>query len=432
MNLPFLAGDAAQGERTVLHRPAFPSPPGAAIRRVPLLPFADPSSASSGAERRRSKLWELGETLHCSIIGTCLSTAELRQVLTRAKVVDAEKASEHELHILGVMAASAREPAGRLLHKALDRRHHGTLTQFAKADTPAALRALWDDAVRKGDIPGAYWAALTHPTATSEIVKHVFGEIHMLSHLVGAANRADIRRLRQLQDDNAALREKLDRQQRHVHEAFKVRDEAVRRLNAATSVQPADASGADAEELDAAQALIADLNRRLSGLEAHSRKLQGRLDGASAALRQAQEARRDAEAACIEMRSELDHAGSRLASVLGTEPVGDDSALDLSGVTLLYVGGRAHQMPSLRALIERSAGHFLHHDGGIDDNAALLPGLVSRADLVAFPVDCISHGAMNAVKRHCGQAGKRFLPLRTSSLTCLLAALDDRAVPQDA
>lgn len=132
------------------------------------------------------------------------------------------------------------------------------------------------------------------------------------------------------------------------------------------------------------------------------------------------------------MRAELDHADARLVSVLGTETVGDDAALDLSGMTLLYVGGRAHQMPSLRALIERSAGQFLHHDGGIDDNAALLPGLVSRADLVAFPVDCISHSAMNAVKRHCGQAGKRFLPLRTSSLTCLLAGLVDRPVSQGA
>jgi hypothetical protein len=35
----------------------------------------------------------------------------------------------------------------------------------------------------------------------------------MLSHLVGAANRADIRRLRELESENVALQDKVARQQ---------------------------------------------------------------------------------------------------------------------------------------------------------------------------------------------------------------------------
>jgi hypothetical protein len=73
------------------------------------------------------------------------------------------------------------------------------------------VRALWADAVRRGEIPGAYWATLTHPAATQAIVREAFGEVHMLSHLVGAANRADIRRLCQLEAENAALQARLDR-----------------------------------------------------------------------------------------------------------------------------------------------------------------------------------------------------------------------------
>jgi hypothetical protein len=65
----------------------------------------------------------------------------------------------------------------------------------------------------------------------------------------------------------------------------------------------------------------------------------------------------------------------------------------------------------------------LHHDGGIEHNAAMIPGLVSRADMVVFPVDCISHEAAIAVKRSCRLMGKRYMPLRTSSLACLLTAL---------
>jgi hypothetical protein len=73
--------------------------------------------------------------------------------------------------------------------------------------------------------------------------------------------------------------------------------------------------------------------------------------------------------------------------------------------------------------VERAGGVLLHHDGGIEHSITLLPGLVSRAACTVFPVDCISHEAMGAVKRQCRQAGKPFVPLRTSSLASLLAGL---------
>jgi hypothetical protein len=43
--------------------------------------------------RQRSKLWEFGTNLHCSLIGTCFSTAELRQVERRIA-----EAGEHSVH----------------------------------------------------------------------------------------------------------------------------------------------------------------------------------------------------------------------------------------------------------------------------------------------------------------------------------------------
>ena len=95
----------------------------------------------------------------------------------------------------------------------------------------------------------------------------------------------------------------------------------------------------------------------------------------------------------------------------------------LDGGVLLYVGGRAHQVAHLRAVGERFGATFLHHDGGIENHPNLLPGLTSRADLVLFPVDCISHDAAHAVKLLCRQAGKRFIPLRSAGATSLLAAL---------
>ena len=76
---------------------------------------------------------------------------------------------------------------------------------------------------------------LSHPAATDAIMRRAFGDVHMLSHMVGAANRADIRRLRQLEEDNAALSAKLEAQQRQLRDGFTARDDKIRLLNEALS-----------------------------------------------------------------------------------------------------------------------------------------------------------------------------------------------------
>jgi hypothetical protein len=179
---------------------------------------------------RRTKFWEFGTNLHCSIIGTCLSTADLRQTLIKIGLREADTATEHELHASGVLIAGKQHGGAKLLHQALDRRHRVAINQFDRAKMVAEVRTLWGEAVQRGEIPGAYWAALTHPATDDALVRSIFSEVHMLSHLVGAANRADIRRLRQLEAENAQLEAKVARQQKQLRDAAVARDAAIREL----------------------------------------------------------------------------------------------------------------------------------------------------------------------------------------------------------
>jgi len=191
-----------------------------------------PTLVKREAAPRRTKIWEFDSHLHCSIIGTCLATSELRQALKKLGMAS-PSCTDHELHSIGVTLAGRHDEAARQLHKALDHRHKLAVKQFAKAGTEDALRTMWRDAVRRGDIPGAYWATLTHPLATQAIVREAFGEVHMLSHLVGAANRADIRQLCVMGADKAALEEKVARQQQALHEAVVTRDTQIKELRQA-------------------------------------------------------------------------------------------------------------------------------------------------------------------------------------------------------
>jgi hypothetical protein len=396
---------------------------------------------AAASPKQRTRIWELHNSLHCSIIGTCLTSGELRRLLVRLNVKGAETAGDHDLHMLGVLLANRPQAGAKMLQKTLDRRHEMALRQFAKAKDTAAICALWEDAMRRGDIPGAYWALLTHPVTTDAMVKQAFGEVHMLSHLVGAANRADIRRLRTLEEENAALAATLERQQRQLRDGFTTRDETIRRLTDALARKAGDndAVAGTADDVGALTSALAERERRLSQESIRRERLERRLAVSAAECDTHKRASLDHDRTCQALRAELASLESQIGTLLRTEDdayAGDAAvALDLDGMTVLYVGGRANQAPQLRSLVERTNGRFLHHDGGLEHSAALLPGLVSRADLAVFPVDCVSHDAVASLKRICRQMGKRYLPLRTASLACLLSGLaavqaETAAVPQ--
>ena len=97
------------------------------------------------------------------------------------------------------------------------------------------------------------------------------------------------------------------------------------------------------------------------------------------------------------------HGGAGPAAVLPAERI-------------LYVGGRPGCLERMRACLDTAAGELLRHDGGRHDHPSLLAGLISPADRVAFPVDCVSHDAALTVKRLRRQLGKGWLPLRSAGL----------------
>ena len=398
--------------------------PSIAIRTGPVLSrpldlgAIPPALVKREVAPRRTKIWEFNTNLHCSIIGTCLSTAELRQVLKKVGMAPAGS-SDHELHGIAVGLAGRHADAARHLHKALDHRHKLAVSQFAKTSTEDAVRALWRDAVRRGDIPGAYWAVLTHPLTSQDIVREAFGEVHMLSHLIGSANRADIRRLCELEAEKAVLEAKVGRQQQALHEAVVIRDEQIRQLRETLTERIVSTVATDVPAEDATlHGLIADAERRLAVETRRRIALQERLAAMQAERDGERAGRVAAERTGAALRQEVD----AIEASLGAPPE-DAPALRLDGTILLYIGGRPNQVAHMRAMVDRLGAEFLHHDGGVENHQNLLPGLVSRCDFALFPVDCISHDAAGMVKALCRQAGKRFIPLRSASVTSLLATL---------
>jgi hypothetical protein len=401
---------------------------------VPQRCCQDDDAAEDAPLHGRVRLADLNPHLHCSLLGTCLSTAELRRLM--ARFIDVRRASDLDVHHEAVRLTGEDARIAKTLHKALDKRHEAVVQRFARTRDAAALGALWDEALRQGEIPGAYWAVLTHRSLTPELRQRAFGDVHMLSHLVGVANRADIRRLVALEKDNADLHDRLERQQARAQQLLEERDAALAQLQrhlAGEAARQALAEAprppeADTEALTAMVAVQAVRRERAEAAAASAltdaERLQQELDH----LREhAQTLGRELAAAEVQLRERSAGDGAGAGAGNSEVEAGPPAALaaHLKGRRILYVGGRPSSTPAIRDLVQRHGGEFQRHDGGLEDRKGLLESAVAWAEFVLFPVDCIDHDSAGRLKRLCLKLGTPFLPLRSASVASFAAAVSD-------
>ncbi|MFW5837169.1 MAG: DUF2325 domain-containing protein [Desulfovibrionaceae bacterium] len=388
----------------------------------------------------RRKIWQLPE-LQCSIIGTCLSLGELRRIARKSKLRLPPDATEFQVHSTFVALCKNDCPAARAVNKLLDRKYAATLRRFGTSKDDDAIRELWLEARNVGDVPGPYWAVMSHPNISDELQAEVFGEVHMLSHLVGASNRADIRRLASLEEQFERLQQRWSRVKAAYRRRFRqfaeenkaareqialLAMEAERYRNKAKSLAGDEMrleNEALLRTLSVQSASLAEASMKESNLSRKVHAYAKRLEHLEHEL-----AEKDAETAFLEQEVQ------RLLPAMAADPcpggcskAGTDACPgpDLCGKRILYVGGRVNLVQHYRALVERYGGRFEHHDGGLEDSRNALPGLLGGVDAVVCPVDCVSHDACLRVKEACRHRVKPLKLARSSGLSSLARILGE-------
>lgn len=380
------------------------------------------SSALSAGKAKRKRLWELNTGWHCAIIGTCLTLADLRGIARKLGYRPAdENRLDLQLHSAFVQEVGSPTHPTKLIQKLLDRKHAGAIRRFKDIHCPNALVKAWDAAYKAGDIPGPFWAAMTHPVLTQETGIQIYGDVHMLSHLVGASNRADIASLNRLEEDLASSRERETKAVHRHREKMAAKDREVASLH---------------EEIGRLKATLANLRERAPGTalacpasvalqEDFAREFERMRDEAGAVKRE----RDELVAERIRLATTIEGLNAEVASLETSlqEKHGlgawDGCPLDLDGQCILYVGGRPQNVCRLRALVTEWNGELIHHDGGMERSLEELTRHISRADAVVFPTDCVSHNAVSRVKNICRSSMKPFVPLRSSGVGSFVVGL---------
>ncbi len=379
-----------------------------------------------GSIDRRRKLWEMTDGWHCSILGTCLTLSDLRALARKLPLtIKRGFPVDYQLHGFFVKEADRASKASKMLNKLLDRKHAQAIRRLRGFKDAAELETAWTEALDAGDIPGPYWAILSHPAATTELSERMFADVHMLSHLVGASNRGDIRRLKELEEEAAGLREKMAKQQNHHRQRMDEKEKQIADLrdeihhDPSRAIQVAGAVDRDPDgacvSIPALQGELRHLEYRASQADDTIRGQENRIDELSRLVDNLLDENRSLETALVRER---DGDGG-----CGADGCDTSCPFDLNGRCLLYVGGRQQTVHRLRSLVEAWNGQFIHHDGGLEKSINELAGAVVKADAVVFPTDCVSHDAALQVKRLCRQTMKPFVPLRSSGVASFVAGL---------
>lgn len=387
--------------------------------------------------RERLRLWEIPSSMYCAILGTCLSLGELVKIGRKAGIVPQKDATDYEIHGWFVQHLGEPSRMTRLLQKKLDKTHRAAIDACRKARNAAELEEFWSRSLAAGDISGPFWALTTHPLADEEVRSRAYGDIHMLSHWMGSANRTVSRRLRAAETRRERLAERLagatrrlarqedehrrksDRQARRIRDLVDRLEKAERRVSSLPALEARLRVFEQGEVYRALRsenaAFAAELAETRHDRDARARKC-AELERELSQLRKAH------EAATVRLReAEVERAA--LETVLTASADAETPMVDLCGRRIAYVGGREGAVRHFRALIERSNGRFSHHDGGADGAATRLDRVLHQADVVLCPVDCVSHSACLKAKKFCKRADKTFVPLRNASLSSLVAGL---------
>lgn len=393
----------------------------------PLLPVLP------AAPRRRKKLAELPARWHCPLVGTCLAVADMRRLARRAGL-DAEAMTDYTLHTVVVGHCAEHGEVARRIQRFLDERYGAAVNRFAKARGEAGVLELWRDALATGEVAGALWAAWSHADLSAEAGTEIYGDLHMLSHQLGAAARADLRRLEQLGKDNVRLRDEAAALRLGLAQAQRERDRERGELERHLADAEARAARLARREAELAAALqsardYAVLRSRADGL---ARRVETLEERNSAIARRANAL----ELALAESSADLAAAEAALESALGicgdvtsTGGCGRSCPAEarLVGRCVLCVGGRTGLVDGYRRLVEAGGGRFLHHDGGQEESLHRIDAVVAGADAVVCQAGCVSHAAYWRLKEACKKLDKPCVFLKSPGVTSFARGLAELA-----
>lgn len=406
----------------------------------------------------RKKIWQIASSYHCSIVGICLGRKELRQLKSKKLYGFEPSLSDYLIHNKLSSITTSKSLQSRALHKLLDTKYRLAVKRYSVFSTPDGLERQWVQDYKEGAIAGSYWAIMTHPSTSNNLISRMYGDCHMVSYDGFSSQKRENQVLTKYREEIQDLKARLEKKQRELcterekrtvelgeikqdrSELIRQRMENERLLKVNEELMVKLSRKTVRDELDELENHLQIerekgrcLELQVETLSEESKNLQQSFDSVSMLTHQQEEDLLEAEKMRIDQKNEIESLELTLTAQMQFESscneCGEGCACpmnrDLGGKTVLYVGGQHKMVPYYRQMVESYGAEFLHHDGGKETSRHILPKLLNGADAVFCPVDCVSHDACKCVKKICKRYSKPFVMMRSSGLSSLAKSLNE-------
>ena len=370
---------------------------------------------------RHLKVWQLAHHTHCLIIGTCLELRDLRKIGRKLKLkFKPYFPVDYQLHAYFVNEAEHSTPAAKLLNQLLDQKFSRYIQRVAKLDNDDLLVAEWELALAEGNMPGPFWALMSYSKTPSDLAERAYADVHMLSHIKGATRRENIRQNKKNEKELENVKLKLTSTRKHHHERMIEKSKEIEVLHHSTHAKT---GKKDSHIKDLCMcktgALEDEIQRFKNRLKTEITSKNKERTNLNQTIKLLQNSIQSLEEENVKLKKEIkscelwpDH-----------KIIQKNKQFDLNNRCILYVGGQSKSVGRYQEIVASFNGKLLHHDGGKEKSLHELEQAISQADTVVFPCDCVSHSAVQKVKKLCRKKCKRYEPLRSSGLSSLLTAL---------
>lgn len=353
--------------------------------------------------------------------------------------------------------AASRNSKSRAIHKFLDERYRAAIKRYAATPDDQGALELWEQDLKRGTVAGAYWAIMTNQFFSSDMRNEIYGQNHMMGHDTISSNQRGQRLTEEIINKAAMLEEVLvSERQLHLKEQMAMNSEIeiLKKVEKKSILLTAEnkkiiekntqlklelAGTSLSGKMEKLREQLSESNKRNAGLCAELETLRRELeenrdlfDMASTSTEEQMSKNTKLEESLAELQHEVLCMETAMLgswdSPCSCAACDDQNTSrcpgpDLCGKTILYVGGLHKMVSHYRKLIENHGGKFLHHDGGKEASRAILPKMLSTADAVLCPIDCVSHDACTCVKKICKRYQKPYVMMRSSGLSSLAKGL---------
>lgn len=359
---------------------------------------------------KRKKLSDIESYLHCSIIGTCLTAKDARDLLQESSAEDVSGYSDYAVHSLIINETKSLSRLANRINKKLDCKHIIDIHRTNKLESEESLLEYWDHYFKSGNIPGAYWALMSHPNCSLDFKKQIFGEVHMLSHSVNEneiTSRQRVKKLElELSSERESFKEYRDKNSRIYKENRELKLE-VKSQHEELEIMTIKYKELLKQEDSNITIFTSSVHKRLEISEQRNIYLEDKVEKLKEDL-----------LALQEYNTILSKLKDKFVKPENREnEVEEEIYEDLNEQMVLLVGGRPAMVPHCKEIVQNMNGKFNYHDGGREQSALTLRSLALKADIIICALDCVSHDATRCVKKICGGADQKIIMLKKSGLS---------------